>query len=133
MKTLRKLLVLFVLAPGSASSALAGRAAFSSETPSAEANAAWEAKDWGMAAMLYEELSKEKDAPPRVWFAAGHVAQIAGKYDQALAAFDKATQIGAGPFGEYGKGATYAAMKQTDKAFESLDKAMQQGMRIRMG
>jgi hypothetical protein len=59
MKTLRKLLVLFVLAPGSASSALAGRAAFSSETPSAEANAAWEAKDWGMAAMLYEELSKE--------------------------------------------------------------------------
>jgi tetratricopeptide (TPR) repeat protein len=59
--------------------------------------------------------------------AARHVAQIAGKYDQALAAFDKATQIGAGPFGEYGKGATYAAMKQTDKAFESLDKAMQQG------
>jgi tetratricopeptide (TPR) repeat protein len=127
MKTLRKLLVLFVLAPGLASSALAGRAAFSSETPSAEANAAWEAKDWGRAAKLYEELSKEKDAPPRVWLRLGASLRSLGKYDQALAAFDKATQIGAGPFGEYGKGATYAAMQQIDEAFESLDKAMQQG------
>jgi tetratricopeptide (TPR) repeat protein len=78
-------------------------------------------------AKLYEELSKEKDAPPRVWLRLGASLRSLGKYGQALAAFDKATQIGAGPFGEYGKGATFAAMQQIDKAFESLDKAMQQG------
>jgi tetratricopeptide (TPR) repeat protein len=127
MRTLRKLLVLFVLASGLASAALAERAALFNETPSVEASAAWEAKDWERAAKLYEELSKEKDAPPRVWLRLGASLRLLGKYEQALAAFDRATQIGAGPFGEYGKGATYAAMKQIDKAFESLDKAMQQG------
>ena len=29
------------------------------DSPTAEANAAWEAKDWAKAAKLYEELSKE--------------------------------------------------------------------------
>jgi len=93
----------------------------------AEANAAWEAKDWARAAKLYEELSKEKDAPPRVWLRLGASLRSLGEYEQALAAFDKATQLGAGQFGEYGKSAAYAAMKQADKAFEALDKAMQQG------
>jgi tetratricopeptide (TPR) repeat protein len=127
MKALRKLIVLFALAPGLACATPTERAAFSSEEPSVEANAAWEAKDWARAAQLYEELSKAKDAPPRVWLRLGASLRSLGKYNDALAAFDKATQMGAGPFGEYGKGATYAAMKQSDQAFESLDKAMQQG------
>src|ERR1700724_341845 len=104
-----------------------GAAAFVTDTPSAEANAAYEAKDWARAAARYEELSKEKDAPPRVWLRLGASLRSLGKYEEALAAFDKATQMGAGQFGEYGKGATYAAMKQSDKAFEALDKAMLQG------
>jgi tetratricopeptide (TPR) repeat protein len=103
------------------------RGAASSDTPTAEANAAYEAKDWVRAAKLYQELSKEKDAPPRVWLRLGASLRSLGKYDEALAAFDKATQLGAGQFGEYGKGVTYAAMKQPDRAFEALNKAMQQG------
>lgn len=98
-----------------------------SDTPTAEANAAYEAKDWGRAAKLYEDLSKEKDAPPRVWYRLGVALRSLGKYEDALTAFDKATQLGAGQFGEYGKSTAYAAMKQPDKAFGSLEKAMQQG------
>src|SRR5579862_9387582 len=91
------------------------------------ANAAWEAKDWALAARLYEELSKEKDAPPRVWLRLGASLRGLGKYDQALAAFQKATEINAGPFAEYGKASTYAGMKDTEKAFLALEAAVKQG------
>ena len=92
-----------------------------------QANAAWEAKDWERAAKLYEELSKEKDAPPRVWLRLGGSLRALGKYDAALAAFKKATEADAGAFAEYGKAATYTGMKDTEKAFASLDAAVQQG------
>jgi Tetratricopeptide repeat len=108
------------------SSATAG-AADSADSVTDQANAAWVAKDWGRSAKLYEELSKEKDAPPRVWLRLGASLREQGKYDQALAAFQKATEINAGAFAEYGKASTYAGMKQTDKAFTALDAAVKQG------
>jgi tetratricopeptide (TPR) repeat protein len=98
-----------------------------SDAVAAAANAAYEAKDWTKAAKLYEELSKLPDAPPRVWLRLGASLHSLNRYDQALAAFDKATQAGAGMFAEYGKAGVYVAMKQPEKAFESLDKAVQQG------
>jgi tetratricopeptide (TPR) repeat protein len=98
-----------------------------SEALSAEANAAYQAKDWAKAAKLYEELSKLPDAPPRVWLRLGASLRSVGKYDQALVAFDKAIQNGVGQFGEYGKAGVYGAMKQNDKALESLENAVQQG------
>src|SRR5256885_8336372 len=36
-----------------------------------EASAAYDAKDWAKAAELYRELSRSKDAPPRVWLRLG--------------------------------------------------------------
>jgi tetratricopeptide (TPR) repeat protein len=92
-----------------------------------QANAAWVAKDWERSAKLYEELSKEKDAPPRVWLRLGASLRALGKYDQALATFQKATEIGAGPFAEYGKASTYNGMKQTEKAFTALEASVKQG------
>ena len=97
------------------------------DTPTERANAAWEAKDWELAAKLYEELSKQQDAPPRVWLRLGASLRALGKYDQALVAFQKATEIGAGPFAEYGKASTYTGMQQTEKAFTALDAAVKQG------
>jgi tetratricopeptide (TPR) repeat protein len=97
------------------------------DTLAAEANTAYLAKDWAKAAQLYKELSKQENAPPRVWLRLGASLRSLGNYDDSLAAFEKATQAGAGPFGEYGKAAVYGAMKQNEKAFEFLQKAVRQG------
>jgi len=99
----------------------------SADSVSEQANAAWEAKDWEGSAKLYEELSKEKDAPPRVWLRLGGSLRALGKYDQALAAFQKATELGAGMFAEYGKAATYVGMKDSEKAFTALYAAVKAG------
>ena len=109
--------------------AAAGEATADAKTDAlaAEANTAYEAKDWAKAAKLYGELSKRENAPPRVWLRLGASLRSLGKYDDALSAFNKATQAGAGLFGEYGKAAVYGVMKQDEKAFEFLEKAVQQG------
>jgi tetratricopeptide (TPR) repeat protein len=93
----------------------------------AEANAAYDAKDWSKAARLYAELSQSPETPPRVWLRLGASLRELGKYQEALAAFEKANAAGAALFGEYGEAAAYTAMKQLDKAFEHLEKAIQQG------
>jgi tetratricopeptide (TPR) repeat protein len=99
----------------------------SDDSVAAEANAAWMTKDWERSAKLYEELSKQKDAPPRVWLRLGASLRALGKFDQALTTFQKATEVGAGPFAEYGKASTYNGMKQTEKAFTALEAAVKQG------
>ena len=93
----------------------------------AEAGAAYDAKDWAKAAKLYAQLSQSPEAPPRVWLRLGASERELGRYDDALAAFDKANAAGAALFGEYGEAAVYTAMKQLDKALEHLEKAVQQG------
>jgi len=93
----------------------------------AEAGAAYDAKDWARAVKLYAQLSQSPEAPPRVWLRLGASERELGRYDDALAAFDRANAAGAALFGEYGEAAVYTAMKQLDKAFEHLEKAVQQG------
>jgi hypothetical protein len=115
------------ISPTAGATEVVGVAARAGDGLTERANAAWEAKDWPLAASLYEELSREKDAPPRVWLRLGASLRGLGKYDQALAAFQKATEINAGPFAEYGKASTYAGMKDTEKAFTALDAAVKQG------
>jgi len=43
------------------------RAQGAAAASSAEANAAFEAKDWAKAARLYQELAKEHPEVPRLW------------------------------------------------------------------
>jgi len=93
----------------------------------AAAGAAYDGKDWEKAARLYSELSKAPDAPPRVWLRLGASLRELKRYDDALAAFEKANAAGAGVFGEYGEAAVYTAMNQKEKALEHLEKAVQQG------
>ena len=100
----------------------------SADVLSKEATIAYEAKNWERVAKLYEELSKDMTTPPpRVWLRLGAALRSLGRYEEALAAFEKAGQSGAGLFGEYGKAAVYVALNQPEKAFASLDKAVQQG------
>lgn len=116
---------IFVIAPGRTQATW--RANPADDSPAAAAGAAYEAKDWAKAAKLYEELAKQPNAPPRVWFRLGKSLQELSRYEEAIAAFDKATAGGAGMFGEYGKGEVYAEQKQTDKALDALEKAVNQG------
>jgi tetratricopeptide (TPR) repeat protein len=97
------------------------------ETRAAEAAAAYDAKDWAKAAKLYGELSQSQDAPPRVWLRLGASLRELGRYPEALVVFEKANSAGATLFGEYGEAAVYLAMKQPQKAFKHLEKALQQG------
>ncbi len=94
---------------------------------SQQADAAYDAQDWAKAANLYEQVSKQEPVTPQVWLRLGAALRSIGKYDDALASFEKAIRSGAAMQGEYGEAATYAAMKQPDQAFASLEKAMQQG------
>src|SRR5258708_38923312 len=83
-----------------------GRAqqAASDTTVAAEAAAAYDAKNWDLAAKLYGQLSQSPQTPPRVWLRLGASLRELGKYQEALAAFEKANAAGAAPFGEYGGG-----------------------------
>jgi tetratricopeptide (TPR) repeat protein len=105
----------------------AGQQPSNSTALATEASAAYNAKDWAKAAQLYAELSQSPETPPRVWLRLGASLRELGKYQDALAAFEKANAAGAALFGEYGEAAVYTAMKQLDKAFEHLAKAIQQG------
>jgi tetratricopeptide (TPR) repeat protein len=107
--------------------AAAAQQASNNDALAAEAGAAYDAKDWVKAAKLYAQLSQSPETPPRVWLRLGASQRELGRYDDALAAFEKANAAGAAPFGEYGEAAVYAAMKQPEKAFEHLEKAVQQG------
>jgi tetratricopeptide (TPR) repeat protein len=104
-----------------------GQNSTADESISASASAAYDAKDWENAAKLYGELSRSAEAPPRVWLRLGASQRELGRYGEALAALEKANAAGAALFGEYGEAAVYTAMKQPEKAFEHLEKAVQHG------
>lgn len=128
METSRHLVMaLYVLLMGSGMAVAGGRVDSHDDQLAVAAGAAYDAKDWAQAAKLYEELSQSPNTPPRVWLRLGNSLRWLSRYDDALKAFDHATQFGAGMFAEYSKAGVYVAMKQPDKAFESLDKAVQQG------
>jgi len=121
MKTGRPILVGVLILAGS----WAAQAAQQPSSRNELAAAAYDARDWPTAAKLYGELSQSPEAPPRVWLRLGAALRELGKYPDALAAFENANAAGAALFGEYGEAATYAAMKQPEKAFEHLEKAIQ--------
>jgi len=120
------LLVVTILLASSAATAPAQQSS-NGNALAAEAGAAYDAKDWAKAAKLYAELSQSPETPPRVWLRLGASLRELGRYQDALAAFEKANAVGAGLFGEYGEAAVYTAMQQPEKALEHLEKAVQQG------
>lgn len=119
--------MLTILLASSPLRASAAQQAGSTRNAAAEAGAAYDAKDWPKAAKLYGELSLSPEAPPRVWLRLGAALRELGRYQDALAAFEKANAAGAALFGEYGEAAVYTALKQPQMAFEHLEKAVQQG------
>jgi len=97
-------------------------------TPSAEAGAAYDAKDWTKSAALYEKLTQAHPEIPRLWFRLGTSLQELSQLDRALEVYQKALAAGAAPpYAEYSIATVYAQRKEPDKAFEHLNKALQAG------
>jgi len=94
----------------------------------AQANAAYETKDWTRAAALYGAMVKEHPEIARLWFRLATSQQELGQLDQALATMERALQAGAPPlFVEFSLGAIYAQKGEKEKAFEHLQKAVDVG------
>lgn len=94
----------------------------------AEANAAYEAKNWAKALPLYEAMVKAHPEIPRLWFRYGTCLQELGQTDRAVEVYQKALAAGTPPiFAEYSLATAYAQKKDTEKAFEHLEKAVQAG------
>ena len=95
---------------------------------STQANAAYDAKDWSKSAGLYEKLTQAHPEIPRLWFRLGTSLQELGQLDRALDVYQRALKAGAPPlYAEYSIATTYAQKKDTEKAFEHLEKAVQAG------
>src|SRR5215467_12815974 len=94
----------------------------------AEASAAYEAKNWTKSAALYEQLTQAHPEIPRLWFRLGTSLQELGRLDRALEVYQKSLAAGTPPpFAEYSIATVYAQKKDADKAFEHLQKALDGG------
>ena len=95
---------------------------------SAEANAAYEAKDWTKSARLYEAMVKDHPEVPRLWCRLANSQQQLGQFDQALTTAQNGLKAGAPPiFVEFLIGEIYAQKNDKEKAFEHLKIAVDNG------
>jgi tetratricopeptide (TPR) repeat protein len=93
-----------------------------------EASSAYDSKDWAKSAALYEKLTQAYPEIPRLWFRLGTSLQQLGQLDRALEVYQKALAAGAPPpYAEYSIATVYAQKKDSVKAFEHLEKALQAG------
>ena len=95
---------------------------------SAEANAAYDAKNWAKAAKLYDSLAHANPKVPRLWFRWGTSLQNLGDADRAIAAYNEALAAGTpSVFGEYALATAYGQKNDAKNALEHLQKAVQAG------
>ena len=94
----------------------------------AAANDAYQAKDWGMAARLYGQITTQQPSNGRAWYRLAVALDGQGQQDEAVAAFQKSIQAGVpAGIGEYGIALSYASRQDNERAFEYLNKAAQDG------
>jgi tetratricopeptide (TPR) repeat protein len=123
MKRLLLIAVLFTL-----QMSISAQSAIPLENPGAAANAAYVAKDWSKAAMLYESLVQAHPDSGRNWYRLGVCLHGAGRNDKALVALQKAQTLGAPPQNvEYSLAEVYASQGVKDLAMQHLAEAAKQG------
>lgn len=98
------------------------------DTVAATADSAYKAKDWAKATPLYEQLTQAKPETARNWYRLGVCRQETGKREEALDAFQKASDKGVPAFVvAYNMAEVYAAMGQSSQALAKLGEAVRQG------
>jgi tetratricopeptide (TPR) repeat protein len=113
-----------------AACAQAAAAAQPQPSPAAqEANALYQAQQWDGAARAYEAIVRNEPTNPQAWYRLGTSLHRLGKYTDAVAAFEKAHEVGKGqpiaPFVMYNLASSYARLGEKEKALDWLSKAME--------
>lgn len=99
-------------------------------TPSAKmtaANELYRQQKWQESALAFGEVTKEEPNNGRAWYLLGMSLHSLGKYEQAIEAFEKNVAISKNPGAMYNIACGYSRLKQTEKAFEWLEKALSGG------
>jgi tetratricopeptide (TPR) repeat protein len=127
MKTTGFCLLWIILAGGIADRSSANQPEGKAGTAK-EANAAYEAKDWKKAALLYQQIVKEEPKNPRTWYRLATSLHEIGEQAKAIEAYQKSMEAGLPPvLGEYQLALVYASLKENEKSFEFLQKAADHG------
>jgi hypothetical protein len=92
-----------------------------------DADALFQAQKWTEAAQAYEAITKAEPSNGRAWNRLGMSLSAAGKYEQAIDAFQHAAQIAGNPVVMYNLATVYSKMKDKERAFEWLGKALGAG------
>jgi len=79
------------------------------------------------AAAAFGEVLKDEPNNGRAWYFWGMSLHSLGKYEQAIAAFEKNVAIAKNPNSMYNIACGYSRLNQADKAFEWLEKALKNG------
>lgn len=99
-------------------------------TPSAKMTAAnefYKQQKWQEAAAAFGEVLKEEPKNGRAWYLMGMSLHSLGKYEQAIAAFEKNVAIAQNPNAMYNIACGYARLNNSEKAFEWLEKSLNGG------
>jgi tetratricopeptide (TPR) repeat protein len=79
------------------------------------------------AAAAFDEVVKAEPKNGRAWYLLGMSLHSLGKWEQAIAAFEKNVELVQNPNSMFNIACGYAQLKQPDKAFEWLEKALNGG------
>lgn len=82
---------------------------------------------WDEAVKAYGEVIKDEPENGRAWYLLGSSLHSLGRYEEAIKAFEKNVAIAKNPTSMYNIACGYARLKQTDKAFEWLEKSLNNG------
>jgi len=96
----------------------------------AAANELYKQQKFEEAATVFNEVLKDEPANGRAWYLLGMSLHSLGKYEQAIAAFEKNLGIVQNPNSMYNIACGYARLNKTDKAFEWLEKALNGGAAV---
>jgi tetratricopeptide (TPR) repeat protein len=99
-------------------------------TPSpkmAAASELYKQQKWQDAAAAFGEVTKDEPKNGRAWYLLGMSLHSLGKWDQAIAAFEKNVAIAQNPNSMFNIACGYSRLNQADKAFEWLEKSLMNG------
>jgi len=91
------------------------------DTTSVRAESLFAAKDYVGAASAFQALANTHPKQPRYWTRLGTSLQLAGRPDEAVAAYRRAIGIGTAPVAMYNLASVFAKRGQKDSAFHWLD------------